>query len=292
MFTAVLIAPPNTETLSHKIVETTHAKLKGGDIKWLSTDEACEFEIGRMPQDGDACIWQAMQTEDIDIAIVPTQGRRKKVLLADMDSTMIEQECIDELADLAGHGTRVKEITARAMNGEIEFEDALRARVGLFEGVDVDVIKKVIEERITFMPGGKILLSTMKSSGAFTALVSSGFTDFTAHVSAMLGFDEHRANVLLQEDGKLTGKPGTPILGQQAKVDAMDEITKNLALADDDVLAVGDGANDLPMITRAGLGVALHAKPNVQKHAKVKLNFADLTGLLYLQGYTKSEFTN
>jgi len=207
-----------------------------------------------------------------------------------MDSTMIQQECIDELADEAGVGERVKDITARAMNGELDFEAALRERVGLLKGLPEAVIEKVLVERITLMPGGSVLLATMKANGAYAALVSGGFTAFTAQVASMLGFDENKANTLLHSDGVLTGEVGMPILGKQAKVDALEEITAKLGIAEVDVIAVGDGANDLGMLTRAGLGVALHAKPSVAAQCNVRINFGDLTALLYVQGYAQKDF--
>ena len=203
---------------------------------------------------------------------------------------MIEQECIDELADAAGVGDRVKDITARAMNGELDFEGALRERVGLLRGLDAGVIDEVLAGRITLMPGGKALVGTMKANGGYAALVSGGFTAFTSNVAGQLGFDENRANTLLVEGGKLTGDVGLPILGKQAKVDALDEITARLGIADTDVIAVGDGANDLGMLHRAGMGVALHAKPVVAAECDVRVNFGDLTALLYVQGYAKSDF--
>ncbi|MEC8572629.1 MAG: phosphoserine phosphatase SerB, partial [Pseudomonadota bacterium] len=226
----------------------------------------------------------------VDLVVLPTEGRRKKMLLADMDSTMIEQECIDELADEAGVGERVKDITARAMNGELDFEGALTERVGLLKGLDESVIGKVLAERITFMPGGKALLTTMKAHGAYAALVSGGFTAFTAKVAGELGFDENRANTLLAENGTLTGDVGRPILGREAKVQALKEITQRLELAHDDVMAVGDGANDLGMLGLAGAGVALHAKPSVAAECDIRINHGDLTALLYIQGYAKSDF--
>jgi phosphoserine phosphatase len=207
-----------------------------------------------------------------------------------MDSTMIQQECIDELADEAGVGERVKDITARAMNGELDFDGALKERVGLMAGLDAAVIDKVLAERITLMPGGAALLATMKAHGAYAALVSGGFTAFTAKVAGTLGFDENRANSLLIADGKLTGEVGMPILGKQAKVDALEQITARLGLTDEDVLAVGDGANDLGMLTRAGLGVALHAKPTVAAQCDVRINHGDLTALLFVQGFSRDDF--
>jgi phosphoserine phosphatase len=212
------------------------------------------------------------------------------MLLADMDSTMIQQECIDELADEAGVGERVKDITARAMNGELDFEGALTERVGLLKGLPESVIDKVLAERITFMPGGRELLATMKANGGYCALVSGGFTAFTAKVAAELGFDENRANTLIAEGGELTGDVGRPILGREAKVQALEEITKRLGITEADVVAVGDGANDLGMLGRAGAGVALHAKPSVAAQCDIRINNGDLSALLYIQGYAKTEF--
>ncbi|MEL7183480.1 MAG: phosphoserine phosphatase SerB, partial [Pseudomonadota bacterium] len=204
---------------------------------------------------------------------------------ADMDSTMIEQECIDELAAEAGVGARVAAITARAMDGEIDFEGALRERVGLLKGLPEAVIHRVLATRITLMPGGPALLGTMKAHGAKAALVSGGFTAFTEDIARRLGFDWNRANTLLVENGALTGEPGLPILGREAKVQALEDLTAEMGIGAEDVIAVGDGANDLGMLTRAGMGVALHAKPAVQAEAGLRVNHGDLTTLLYLQGY-------
>ena len=175
------------------------------------------------------------------------------------------------------------------MNGELDFEGALTERVGLLKGLDEGVIGKVLEERITLMPGGKALLSTMRANGAYAALVSGGFTAFTAKVAEELGFDESRANTLLAEDGKLTGYVKRPILGRQAKIEALEQITASLGILESDAIAVGDGANDLGMLSLAGTGVALHAKPSVAAECDVRVNHGDLTALLYLQGYSRSE---
>jgi phosphoserine phosphatase len=207
-----------------------------------------------------------------------------------MDSTMIEQECIDELADEAGVGDHVKDITARAMNGELDFDEALRERVGLLKGLEASVIQAVLTNRITLMAGGAALLATMKRDGAYAALVSGGFTAFTADVALRLGFDENRANTLVIKDGFLTGEVGMPILGKQAKVDALEQITARLGISDGDVMAVGDGANDLGMLNRAGTGVALHAKPVVAAKCDVRINHGDLSALLFIQGYSRPEF--
>ncbi|WP_299854006.1 phosphoserine phosphatase SerB [uncultured Roseobacter sp.] len=289
MYTVTLLAAPAARNLEPALVEALRNAWGGGDALWLSPDEAAAFSMDHVP-DNRWDVWADVQKQGVDLVVQPTAGRRKKMLLADMDSTMIQQECIDELADAAGIGDRVKDITARAMNGELDFEEALRARVGLLKGLPVSTIAQVLAERIDYMPGGRVLLATMKAHGAYAALVSGGFTDFTSAVAATLGFDENRANTLLSEGGALTGDVGVPILGKQAKVDALVDMTARLGISEQDVLAVGDGANDLGMLARAGTGVALHAKPAVAAECDVRINHGDLTALLYLQGYAASEF--
>lgn len=289
MFTVALLCAPTTQTLDPALVESLRNAWGGGDAVWLAPDEAAEFVIAQMPANQWE-VWADLQSMAVDLVIQPTEGRRKTILLADMDSTMIEQECIDELADEASVGDHVRDITARSMNGELNFDAALIERVALLAGLNETVIASVLANRITLMPGGKTLVATMKANGGYAALVSGGFTAFTQSVAAQLGFDENRANRLLTEDGKLTGKVGMPILGRAAKVEAMEQITARLGLTEADVLAVGDGANDLGMLGQAGTGVALHAKPAVAAQCEVRINHGDLTALLYLQGYRREEF--
>ena len=288
MFIVTALTSPDRH-LDPALVDSLRNAWGGGDIYWLAPDEAVEFGVSRLPAN-QWDVWDSLQAQGVDLVIQPTQNRRKKMLLADMDSTMIQQECIDELAAEAGVGAHVAGITARAMNGELDFEEALIERVGLLKDLPVSVIDHVLATRISLMPGGKVLLATMKAHGAYAALVSGGFTAFTAQVAADLGFDENRANTLLQQDGHLTGDVGRPILGRDAKIAALKEIALRLGIPHDDVIAVGDGANDLGMLELAGQGVALHAKPSVQAQCDIRINHGDLTALLYLQGYGRDEF--
>jgi phosphoserine phosphatase len=289
MFIATLLTNPATPILDRAIVEALRNAWGGGDARWLDQGIAAEFPVARKP-DNLWEIWAELQAHKIDLCVQPEKGQRRVMLLADMDSTMIGQECIDELADLAGVGPYVAAITARAMNGELDFEAALRERVALLKGLPETVIAQVLAERITYTPGGRTLIATMHFHGGHAALVSGGFTAFTQAVAAHLGFNEHRANTLLTENGVLTGEVAEPILGRQAKIDALDQITARLGLRADQVIAVGDGANDLGMLGRAGAGVALHAKPSVAAQCDLRINHGDLTALLYLQGYSRAQF--
>ena len=291
MYVATLICPRNAPRLSEELVRSMANRCNATGVRWLADRVAADLEIIE-PVEGFEVLWAGLQRKGIDFVQQPVQGRRKQVLLADMDSTMIGQECIDELADEAGVGAMVADITARAMNGELDFEDALRARVGLLKGLDSNVIDRVLETRITDAEGAKELVATMRTTGSYCALVSGGFTDFTSVVAARLGFHEHRANTLLQENGKLTGETGQPILGRQAKVDALNDICAQRDLTPPDVLAIGDGANDLGMLKLAGSGVAAHAKPIVAAEVSLRLCHADLTGALFLQGFSAEEIVS
>ncbi len=291
MYIATLVTNPASPALDQATVEALRNAWGGGDAVWLSPGIAAEFALPVIP-DNRWQVWQDLQARAIDMVLQPAENRRKRMLLADMDSTMVGQECIDELADEAGVGAHVAGITARAMNGELDFEAALRARVALLRGLPESAIARVLAERISFTPGGRDLIATMKANGAHAVLVSGGFTAFTAHVAQALGFDEHRANLLEISDGQLTGTVAEPILGRAAKVAALEEITARLGITPQDVLAVGDGANDLGMLGRAGAGVALHAKPVVAAQCDLRVNHGDLTALLYLQGYAIDDFVN
>jgi phosphoserine phosphatase len=290
---ATLICNPNNPALDSTIVDGALAVLPSpGSAHWLFDEVAVDI-----PFDGsediatvEARLRQARGDLPIDIVVQPRAVRRKKLFLADMDSTMIGQECIDELADFAGLKAHVAKITERAMRGEIEFEPALRERVALLKGMPVSVVDEVLKTRITPTPGGRELVMTMRAHGAYTCLISGGFTLFTNAVAATLGFDENRANQLMVEDGKLTGEVVEPIVGRAAKFATLIELTESFDLDDIDTLAVGDGANDLDMIQHAGLGVAYHAKPAVAAAAAARIDHGDLTALLYAQGYRRDEF--
>jgi phosphoserine phosphatase len=289
MYAVTLIAPPSSGILKPNLVNNLCNAWGASNYVFLAHEEAAEFLIPSMPED-QWSMWSKFQNFKIDLVIQEENARKKSILLADMDSTMIQQECIDELASEIGIGEQVKFITAEAMNGRLDFEEALIERVSLLDGLHTKVIDKVLKERITYMPGALTLLATMKKNGCYAALVSGGFSIFTKKVSAYLGFDEHHANVLLTSKHKLTGKVKTPILGGKAKVEQLKRIARKLKQSTKQVIAVGDGANDLDMLSEAGTGVALHAKPSVADQCDIRINFGDLTSLLFIQGFHKKNF--
>ncbi|MBP7704532.1 MAG: phosphoserine phosphatase SerB [Caulobacter sp.] len=233
---------------------------------------------------------QVLLGRSVDVCVQPAEGRRKRLLIADMDSTIIGCECIDELADFAGVKAQVAEITERAMRGELAFEGALRERVGMLKGLGLDKLQACFDDRVRLNPGAETLVKTMAAHGARCVLVSGGFTFFTGRVAAAAGFHANRANLLLEDGASLTGEVGEPILGREAKLTALREETAALGVTPQQALAVGDGANDLAMIEVAGLGVAYRAKPVVAEKAHAKVDHADLTALLYFQGYRREEF--
>lgn len=288
MFACVLTTAPGGPGLDPAALDALRRAWGGGEARWLARG-AAEFAIELWP-DGLEAARAGLGPMGVDVNVVPVAGRRKRLLVADMDSTMIEQECLDELAAEAGVGGRVAAITARAMNGEIGFEGALRERVALIAGLDAGVIDAVLARRITPMPGGAALVATMRAAGARALLVSGGFTAFSGPVATMLGFDRHRANVLHVAGGRLVGTVAEPILGREAKVAALDAMAAEMGIGADEAIAVGDGANDLDMLARAGMGVALHAKPAVRERAALRVDHGDLTALLHLQGYHRDAF--
>jgi len=259
-----------------------------GEPMWLAEGRVFDIPVGK-----DTAVLNRARdiagTESVDINLIPIANRRKSLLVADMDSTIISCECLDELADMAGLKPMVAAITERAMRGEIEFAPALRERVALLKGLPLSALQRVYDERVRLNPGARTLLATMRAHGAKTLLVSGGFTFFTKRVAAAAGFEGEQANTLLDDGTTLLGKVGEPILGREAKLAALEDATRAGGLDFADTLAVGDGANDLAMIGRAGLGVAYHAKPVVAASAAARIDHGDLTALLYLQGYRQSE---
>jgi phosphoserine phosphatase len=293
-FVLVLISPAGEATAIGEAARTAAREIGVDAPFWLSTDEACEFTFeaadlnaARATRDRVAARLGAMP---IDVCVVPAAGQRKALLIADMDSTIIQQECIDEMADVLGLKPRIAAITERAMRGELPFEAALRERLGLLTGLEANALQGVFDERITLMPGARTLVATMRAAGAFTALVSGGFSFFTSRVAAAVGFDVNQANELAVADGRLTGGVVGPILGREAKLEALLHYRDARGLEAEATLAVGDGANDLAMIGAAGLGVAYRAKPIVAAEADAGITYGDLTALLFLQGYRKAEF--
>ena len=290
---ATLICNPANPALDTTIVDGVLAILPSpGTAQWLFDEVAVDIPFASSEDFKaiEARLQKARGDLPIDIVVQPAAFRRKKLFLADMDSTMIGQECIDELADFAGLKAHVAAITERAMRGEIEFEPALRERVALLRDLPVGVIDEVLEKRITLTPGGRELVATMRAHGAWTCLISGGFTLFTNTVAAKIGFQENRANELKVRDGKLTGEVTEPILGRAAKLATLVELRESFDLDEIDTLVTGDGANDLGMIEAAGLGVAYHAKPAVAAAAAARIDYGDLSALLYAQGYRREEF--
>ena len=292
---ATLIANPGNPVLDERLLAQARSALaQATSPLWLAPGIAADISFSADRNESQretvARLRAALGEAPVDVVVQPRAFRRKKLFVADMDSTMIGQECIDELADLVGLKDHVAAITERAMRGEIAFEPALRERVALLKGLPENVVGDVIAQRITLNPGARALVQTMRAFGAYTCLVSGGFTLFTQRVAEMIGFHEERANTLLIEGGQMTGKVKEPILGREAKLSTLQSLTGQLRLAIQDTLAVGDGANDLAMITHAGLGVAYHAKPAVAEAASAQIDHGDLTALLYLQGYRQDEF--
>jgi phosphoserine phosphatase len=290
---ATLICNPANPALDSTIIDGARAVLpSAGPARWLFNEVAVDiaFDSTDDVHAIEARLRQVRGDLPIDIVVQPIATRRKKLFLADMDSTMIGQECIDELADFVGLKDHVAGITERAMRGEIAFEPALRERVALLKDLPVGVVDEVLARRITPTPGGRELVMTMRAHGAYTCLISGGFTLFTNAVAAKIGFQENRANELVVHDGKFTGEVREPILGREKKLATLIELLESFDLDDIDTLVAGDGANDLGMIQHAGLGVAYHAKPAVAAAAAARIDHGDLTALLYAQGYQREEF--
>ncbi|HTV67434.1 MAG TPA: phosphoserine phosphatase SerB [Rhizobiaceae bacterium] len=289
---ATLISRSDAGVLSPSLANMAAEAAGASETRWLAENVACDLVLPQHAEcaNAEAALGSVFAGQAVDIVVQEATTRRKKILIADMDSTMIDQECIDELADEVGLKERVAAITARSMNGEIAFEPALRERVALLEGLEARVIGQIIAKRITIASGALELVKTMRANGAWTALVSGGFESFTGPMAEKIGFDEHRANRLLEADGRLFGKVAEPILGRAAKAEALHEISARLGLSPADAIAVGDGANDLDMLRLAGSGVALHAKPAVAAAARMRVDHGDLTALLYIQGYRREEF--
>jgi len=294
----VLIAPKGHGALLERLAAGIGARPEAPDVRfsvpvWLSEGEAVEVAFEAPDPAGAAGVRSLLSdvvgSHPVDVCVVAAAHRRKRLLVADMDSTIIEQECIDEMADALGLKPKIAAITERAMRGELDFEAALRERLGLLAGLGEDALDKVWRERLTVMPGARALVATMRAHGAYAALVSGGFTYFTSRVAGLVGFDENRANTLEVVDGRLTGSVVGPVLGREAKLATLEQLTAANGLDAAETLAVGDGANDLAMIRKAGLGVAYRAKPVVAAEAGAAITHGDLTALLYLQGYRADE---
>jgi len=289
-----LIANPAVACLNASLIDKAVKATKATNLCILAENTAADLflpqGIGQDEIQGNLA--RVLADAPLDMIIQPIEGRRKRLLLADMDSTIIGQECIDELAEQIGLGEIITALTERAMRGEIDFETALRQRVALLKDLPLSAIDKVIADHITLTPGARLLVATMRKNGAYTALVSGGFTLFTQEIAERVGFDAHHANILCHDGEALTGEVAEPVLGSQAKQQKLLELCQALGLETGQVMAVGDGANDIPMLLEAGSGVAFHAKPQVRAATSMQINHGDLTALLYIQGYKEKDFVS
>lgn len=294
IFAVTAVAAPVRTDLPAELGDIlTSAGVRGKQLRILSDGtvwQACEFVFDGGEKGIVEAVRAAAKGLEADICVLPAANRRKRLLICDMDSTIIGQECLDELADFAGRKAEVSAITERAMRGELDFEGALTTRVAMLKGLDLSTLETAYCERITLNTGARTLTATMKAHGAHTSLVSGGFTFFTSRVADISGFDDHRANTLMDDGAALTGEVGRPVLGREAKLSALDEAAAARGLVRDDALAMGDGANDLDMICAAGLGIAYHAKAIVARQATAAISHTDLTAALFFQGYDASEF--
>ena len=289
-----LIAPHGSALLSTEVIQAVSQQLPNApEPQWLAADTACDLTVDDgTPETLHTAVQGVLGQQPVDCVIQPSGVRRKRLLIADMDSTIIDQECIDELAAALGIKDRISAITERAMRGELDFNLALRERVALLKGLERRALMDVFKNQITIRPGARTLVQTMRANGAHTALVSGGFTFFTQKVAEAVGFDENQANTLDFDGDLLAGTVGEPILGREAKRDALNAFVEQLDISAAQTLAVGDGANDLDMIGAAGLGVAFRAKPAVAEAADARIDHCDLTALLYIQGYRDTEFVD
>lgn len=284
-----VVAQREATSLTPAMLNQIRNAVRGSPPVVLSVGEAADIPISMVPDQ--AVLRAAIEGKPIDAILTKPRGRRKALLLADMDSTIVQGETLDELAVFAGLGAKIAAITKRAMNGELDFKAALRERVAMLKGLDVGALEKTWQQ-VRLTAGGQELVATMRAHGALTALVSGGFTFFTGKVAAQLGFDVHRSNILLDDGTALTGQVAEPILDRDSKLAALTELAAQRGVKLHATLAVGDGANDLDMIRAAGLGVAFHAKPIVAKEARAKVDHANLRALLFAQGYPASAFVN
>lgn len=289
--TLTLISSLENSSLTEALVSKVSQVLEVTEMRWLYPSVACDLNLQNTSDatETGAIVKNLIGDLPIDLVIQSSDNRRKKLFLADMDSTIIGQECIDELAAEIGVKEQVSKITEAAMNGEIDFEGALKDRVALLAGLEEAVVAKVLSNRITINQGAHEALAVMRAHGTHTALVSGGFTIFAKEIAGEVGFHEFHANELLSEDGKFSGEVAEPILGQQAKLDQLNRLATEKQISLSDTIAIGDGANDLPMLMNAGTGIAFHAKPSVAQQAKVVINHGDLSAILFVQGYTKAD---